>query len=286
MADGPKDGLPPLEWLRTFEAAGRLGSFTAAAETGLTQAAVTQRIKLLEQRIGSTLFKRLPRGVELTVAGDAYLPHITEALARVRRGTADLFARPRSRISVAATPSVTALWIAPRLARLTDTLPGVEVAIASVGREADYDDSGHDYQIRFGLGLWDGFESALLYRETLAPLAAPSLLQAREDWRETPVIAVTGPRDGWREWASATGEAPPGPPGLRFDSQISALEAAVAGAGVALASLPLAAAMLEKGELARASGHTLSMAGGQWLCWRKDRVPAKYHGVIHEALAR
>ena len=258
-----------MEWLRAFEAAGRLGSFTAAAqETGLTQAAVSQRIKLLETRLGTKLFNRLPKGVELTVAGDAYLPHITGALARVRRGTADLFARPRRRLSIAATASMTTLWLAPRLKDLSASLPGVELSVASIGREADYETGEHDFQIRFGHGDWEGHESALLFREELAPVAAPGLAGPAESWRELPTIALTGPRDGWAEWASAAGEPPPSSSVLRFDSQIAALEAARSGAGVTLASLPLAAAVLEKGDLVQVSAKSLTMTGGQWLCWR------------------
>ena len=286
MTSTSKDNLPPLEWLRAFEAAGRLGSFTAAAdETGLTQAAISQRIKQLEARLGAMLFKRLPRGVELTVVGDAYLPHIAEALARVRRGTADLFARPRARISVAATPSVTALWIAPRLAELAQPLRGTEISLASIGREADYESDGHDYQVRFGDGSWAGFDGTLLFRERLSPLCAPALLERCDDWRDLPAIALTGPRHGWRQWASQTGEPPPKAPVLRFDSQLAALEAARAGAGVALASLPLAAIMLESGQLVRLSDQTLNMTGGHWLCWRKDRAPGREHGAICLALS-
>ncbi len=286
MTQSPIDELPPLEWLRAFEAAGRLGSFTAAAdETGLTQAAISQRIKQLEARLGTTLFKRLPKGVELTVAGDAYIPHIAGALARVRRGTADLFARPRARISIAATPSVIALWIAPRIANLTAALRGTELSLASIGREADYDGDGHDYQVRFGDGSWGGFDAGLLFQERLAPLCSPAMLERCDDWRELPVIALTGPRDGWRQWASLTGDPPPKAPVLRFDSQLAALEAAKAGAGVTLASLPLAAAMIEGDQLVRLSDQTLTMTGGQWLCRRDDRMPGREHEVISRALA-
>ena len=78
---GPSQ-LPPLEWLRVFDAAARTGNFTAAAdELGLTQAAVSQRMRHLEARLGAALFKRLPRGVELTGEGEAYAPHEAEALA-------------------------------------------------------------------------------------------------------------------------------------------------------------------------------------------------------------
>lgn len=286
MTNSPETSLPPLEWLRAFEAAGRLGSFTAAAhETGLTQAAVSQRIKLLETRLGTKLFNRLPKGVELTVAGDAYLPHITGALVRVRRGTADLFSRPRKRLSIAASASMATLWVAPRLRELPTALPGVEISVASIVREADYETEEHDYQIRFGHGDWQGYESALLFREVLAPVTAAGLAGRAQSWRDLPVIALTGPRDGWAEWANAAGEPPPSSPVLRFDSQISALEAAQSGAGVTLASLPLAAAALENGDLVQVSDKHLTMTGGQWLCWRRGAVPDGERELVNGVLA-
>lgn len=80
-----RDRLPPLEWIRAFEAAARLGSFTAAAEDlGLTQAAVSQRIGHLEKHFGASLFHRRARAISLTVEGEAWLPHVRLALEGLR----------------------------------------------------------------------------------------------------------------------------------------------------------------------------------------------------------
>ena len=85
-------GLPPLSWLRAFEAAARHSSFTAAAaEIGLTQAAVSQHIRLLESHLKVSLFLRLRRGVELTAEGAAYLPHVQSGFGLIARSTRELF---------------------------------------------------------------------------------------------------------------------------------------------------------------------------------------------------
>lgn len=278
------DDLPPLEWLRVFEAAGRLGNFTAAArELGLTQAAVSQRIRNLEGRLGVRLFRRLARGVELTADGDAYLPHVTSALAAMRRGTQDLFGAPRRRVSIAAAVSVAALWITPRLKRLTETHPSLQVSIFAIHRLADFEAVQADYEMQFGNGDWPERDGVRLYEEALAPACAPELLRSIPDgdWRRLPVIAVTGPRDGWREWAESTQEAPVGTPALRFDSFITALEAARSGVGVLLASLPLSHSALTDGSLVLIDTPTLRMSSGTWLTWRRDdRLDAS-----HEAIA-
>jgi LysR family glycine cleavage system transcriptional activator len=268
------DPLPPLEWLRVFEAAGRLGNFTAAAdELGLTQAAVSQRIRHLETRLNTHLFVRLARGVELTADGEAYLPHIRNALDAVRRSTADLFGTPRTRITIAAPASVAALWIAPRLRALGLARPTLQVLVSAIHRSSDFDATQADFEVRFGQGSWPERAATKLYTEVLAPACSPDLLRESDsrEWRRLPTIAVSGPRDGWNEWAAATGELPLAEPVLRFDSMITALNAAGAGAGVLLASLPLARVELTEGGLVKLSDKHLTMADGYWLTW-----PAKH----------
>ena len=283
----PATSLPPLEWLRVFEAAGRTGSFTAAAqELHLTQAAVSQRIRNLEKRLACRLFVRLPRGVELSADGEAYLPHVQTALAALARSTADLFAAPRGRLTIATPLSVAGLWIAPRLAALTSELPGVEVSIAIIHRPADYTAAEADFEVRFGAGDWPGRRGVRLYPEVLAPLVAPSLLESAQDWRRLPQIAVSGPRDGWREWAAATGVTPPRPPQLRFDSFAPALAAALSGSGVLLGSLGLVESELQSGRLVRLPEPLIEMPQAYWLTWAAAAPVDREHDALIACLVR
>ena len=156
--------LPPLEWLRVFEAAARLGNFTAAAtELSLTQAAVSQRIRLLEARLGTKLFERLPRGVTLTLAGEAYVPHVHASLSALARATTDVFGTDRRRITIAAAGSAILLWIIPRLARLRESAPRTTIKFVTVYREPDYVTAQADFDVRFGHGVWPGRECRELF---------------------------------------------------------------------------------------------------------------------------
>ena len=261
--------LPPLEWLRAFEAAARRENFTSAAEElNLTQAAVSQQIRKLEARLGATLFRRLARGVQLTAEGLAYLPHVQASFGALARSTQDLFGTTGQKpVSIAAPISFGTLWLTPKLTRLRIQHPHIRVTLASVYRPLDYETIGADLEIRFGGGHWDGKTARHLETETLVPVCAPELLPRAPggDWSQLPILGMTGPRGGWSDWADLAGAAHPGPPALVFDSFILALEAAKAGAGILLASLPLTQPLLKSGNLVQLSPVVLTMSAGHWL---------------------
>lgn len=121
--------LPHPTWLRTFEAAARLGSFSAAAdELGLTPAAVSQQMRLLEKHLKTTLFERLPRGVELTDMGKAYAQSVRKGLEDMKTATAGLFGKAKRRqVKVRASISYAALVLAPRLHDFLENNPEIDV---------------------------------------------------------------------------------------------------------------------------------------------------------------
>lgn len=271
MASDP-DSLPPLEWVRVFEAAARLGSFTAAAdELGLTQAAVSQRMRNLEHRIGAKLFDRQARGVSLSSQGEAWLPHVQAALEQLAHSTANLFAAPRRKVTIAASNSIVELWIVPRLGRIGQALPRLQLSFETIQHLPDYSRSEADLEVRFGDGMWPEMKAVRLFTEELAPVAAPHLDGARDGWQDLPRIATSGPRLGWRDWALATDSRPPPVPLLRFDTFVQAQRAAEEGAGVLLGSLPLCSAALDRGRLVRLERNSLRMAAGYWLLWPARR---------------
>jgi LysR family glycine cleavage system transcriptional activator len=254
MSDRPL----PLEWVRAFEAAGRLGSFIAAAgELSVTQAAISQRIGHLEARLGVRLFLRKPRGVTLSVEGEAWLPHISTHLRAIHQTADDLFGHGPRRTTIAASASVIQTWLVPRLARVRAE-DRLQFSFSTMVVEEDFDKGG-GIHIRYGGGPWSGYRAAKLFDEELVPVAHPDLAQG--DWREKPRIALSGPRRGWADWGASEGPAPH----LRFDSFIAALAAAEIGAGVLLASLPLAAASLAAGRVVRLDAHSLRPDESYWL---------------------
>ncbi|MEM7169877.1 MAG: LysR family transcriptional regulator [Pseudomonadota bacterium] len=264
MADGSL-GRMPMEWVRVFEAAGRTGSFTAAAEeAGITQAAVSQRIRNLESRIGRALFLRQARGVTLTVDGEAWLPYVSQALNDLDRSAKELFAKPLRRLDIAASASVIQLWVTPRLKSLA-AAGNEQISLSTMTLEGDYDRAGAPLEIRFGDGSWPERLSRRLFAEALQPLATPQLAAAVPDWREAPLIAIAGPRPGWREWARQAGQAAPPTPRYRFDSLVSALAAAQEGLGGFLGSLPLCRAALDSGQLVPLDPNILYPSHSYWL---------------------
>lgn len=276
--------LPPLEWIRVFETAARHLNFSAAAaELGLTQAAVSQRIRNLELRIGAQLFNRHPRGVTLTVQGEAWLPHVQLALSQLGRSTANLFAAPRRKVTLAASSSVIGLWIVPRLIRIAARLPQLQIACETIHTLTDYDRIEADFEIRFGAGTWPGRGARLIYRDELTPLAAPGLA-AGGNWRALPLIATSGPRLGWRDWFDARGEPPEPAPKIRFDTFVQSLQAALAGAGVILGSLPLCAAEIAAGRLIRLSPASLKMETGYWATWDSEATPFRERDILLDLL--
>lgn len=282
--------LPPLPWLRAYEAAARRGGFTAAAaELGLTQAAVSQQIGLLEAQLGARLFRRLRRGVELTAEGAAFLPHVQAAFSGLARSTAELFGKPAGRpVTLQGPVSFLTLWLGPRLARLGTDLAGIALSLSTIQVPGDVRPRSHDFDIRFGLGSWDGRSSHRLTTERLTPVCAPAL--ARDAWHDLPRLAVVGGREMWPDWAAIDPGLSADRPEIGFDTFVTALAAAEAGAGVLLGSRPLIDRALDQGRLVRlsalelpsASGHFVTHAAGTPL---DPAQAAVLHWLLREAAA-
>lgn len=268
MAEKTFGTMPPLDWLRSFEAAARLSNFTAAAaELGLTQAAVSQHIRFLEERLKTRLFSRLARGVALSPEGAAYLPHIQSAFATIGNSTNELF-EPRAvqAVSIRVPISFALLALVPALPDMAKALPRVRLDLVTIHRPTDYDLPGSALDIRFGTGPFPGREADRLTVERLVPVAAPAL--ARDgDWTSLPLLLVAGAREMWAEWFAAAGLAGHPQRSHRFDSFVAAMEAAKAGAGALLGSRPLIDTALEGNDLVRLSDFELSSPSGHFLTW-------------------
>ncbi len=273
---------PPLEWIRAFEAAARCGSFTAAAaDTGLTQSAISQRIANLEERLGVRLFERRARSIRLTVEGEAWLPHVRNALDALRDSSEALFGSGRGRLTISASQSIIELWLHPRLARLSD-IAGGQLSIRSMVLGAHDAALDEVIRIRYGAGTWPHAHKMQLYPERMAPVAAPALAARGGHWTDWPRIACAGSRPGWTDWATRFGTPTTPVPHLRFDTFLSALSAARSGMGVLLGSLPLCAPDLGAGRLLRLGDDALEHHESYWVLAGPDAVSR----AEWEALAR
>jgi LysR family glycine cleavage system transcriptional activator len=244
--------LPPLNWLRAFEASARQLSFThAAAELNLTQAAVSQQVKGLESQLGTALFKRLPRGLELTEAGLAYLPVVHEAVERLAAATDEIFGEGHVRLlTIRVSLVFFTHWLALRLPDFRERHPEVNLRITSNiwGGDSSVTDVEADMEIRHGHGNWAGLKAERLTWDTLLPVCAPHLpsaqapLSSPKDLAHHELLHVLGYEEGWGYWLKKAGAARvDSSKGMQFDTLISALKAAELGQGVALARSSLVA---------------------------------------------
>ena len=234
--------LPPLTWLRSFEAAARHVSFALAAEElGVTSSAVSQQVRLLEQHLGRLLFHRLPRGLQLAEAGQSYLPLLNGIFERLSRGTDEIFGeRSEKRVAIRSTVAFATYWLAPRLARFHSVHPDLELRLTSSIWSAEFPDPGIDLEVRFGSGDWPGLTVERLTWDYVLPVCNPDI--ARELTRPTdlarhPLLHTIGFREGWAQWLKAAGveRKVDARRGLECDTAVIALELAVLGEGIALA---------------------------------------------------
>ena len=248
--------LPPLNALRAFEAAARHLSFARAAdELSVTPGAVSQQIKLLEDTVGTPLFVRDPRGLQLTEAGAAALPSLRDGFDRLAARTRLMTERggPR-RVVVSAAPSFASKWLVPRLDGFQAAHPDIDVYVHADMQLVDFASGEADLAIRFGRGEYEDLETQLLMAERIVPVCAPSLLRgdpplkAPADLARHTLLHDDGrTEDGpsWAMWLAAAGaQGVEGTRGPRFNQSSMAIEAAVAGKGVALAKYALAEADL------------------------------------------
>jgi LysR family glycine cleavage system transcriptional activator len=257
--------LPPLSALRAFEAAARLTSFSKAAdELNVTPAAISHQIHALEQDLGVRLFNRLNRSVELTASARVLLPGLSDAFAGIQASVRRLRAHnDTGTLTVTASPSFAAKWLVVRLNRFQERWPDVDVRISATDNVIDLTAGDFDIAIRYGSGRYPGLEVEPLLKNEVFPACSQRLLEngpplrTPDDLRRHALIhdqAVD--RDplapSWPMWLKAAGVTSfSGTSGITFSASYLALDAAIAGHGVVLATSTIAAADLAAGRLVR-----------------------------------
>ncbi len=243
-----------LNGLRAVEAAGRLGSLTAAAgELGVSLGAVSQQVLKAEAQLGQPVFIRAPKGLQPTPFGSQVLTHLSEAFRHLAAAAALGQTAETSSLTVSVAPVLAAKWLVPRLSSFSAQAPELKLRIEATVELADPDHSDIDLAIRIGKGGWPGVRAELLAEHLVFPVCAPALgerLDSPADLARVPVIKDRYSAFGWQDWLE-----PEGLPGLSLDdgpvySDASlCLDAAVAGQGVFLAWPALAFDALASGQL-------------------------------------
>ena len=247
--------LPFLNGLRAFEAAARRGSFTAAAaELHVTQAAVSQQVQLLEERLGFTLFRRRANRLELTDHGRAFQPGLTDAFDAIARLTEQVAAmRPSSALTVGVAPAFALHWLIPRLRRFNGSHPEIEVHVAAGGAMLPLRDDW-TCTLRRGIGDWPGYTAEELFPTTLVPVCTPAIgvgLRDPRDLQGATLIVVSHLRGQWTWWSEAVGLSAPlvSAGEVLFENSAMAMQAVRDGVGVAIAQLPYVSDALAAGQL-------------------------------------
>ncbi len=270
-----------LSAIRVFEAAARLGSFTRAAEElGMTQAAVSWQVKGLEKRLDQPLFRRLPREVALTPAGERLARAATEAMVALRSAVADIADSGAGVLSITVLQTFATQWLAPRLGAFQVDHPQIAVRLDSAARLVDLLHDDFDVGIRTGDdGVWPGLEATFLFPAAQTVLAPPQLIAGLAP-TPTPAdllgVARVGSAGEWAAWFAAAGVAadaePSSGPRLTADSQVLEVAAAMANGAAAIGSPVMFGADIAAGRLVQPFEVYVGDVGGYWLAYPKDRA--------------
>lgn len=247
--------MPSLNGLRAFEAAGRLGSFKAAAEElDVSQSAVSHMVRLLEEHLGFALFHRHPNRLELTDQGRAFQPGLTDAFDAIARLSEQVTSmREGPVLTVGVAPALALHWLIPRLASFNRNHPEVAVRVASGGAMVPLRDDW-TCTIRRGMGDWPGYTAEELFPSTLVPVCTPAIAAGLRHPRELQAatrIVVSHLREQWTWWFETAGLPAAIQPAneVSFESSVMAIQAVLDGVGVGLAQLPYVSDALAAGRL-------------------------------------
>ena len=250
----PRPKGPPLNALRAFEAAARLGGFTRAAEElSVTPGAISQHIRALEDWAGAPLFERRSQGVALTQQGARLAPKFTDAFDRLGEAVRDLRAvTPDPVIQIAALPSVAQLWLLPRMRDIRAALPGVKLTVSAL--EAPPNLSREMFDLSLFIRIpGEVRDEVILQEDAIMPVCAPELaaqINTPDDLARQVLLHDESWIGDWQHWAEAMGCAlPEAGQGLRFTLYSMALEEAMNGAGVLMGHAALVQRALDDGRL-------------------------------------
>ena len=282
---------PFLNGLRAFEAAARRGSFTLAAkELGVTQAAVSQQVRLLEKRLGFTLFERRANELELTYQGRTFQPGLTDAFDRIDRLTDQVSTMRSGPVLVAGiAPAFAMNWLMPRLPRFSQAHPDIEFRMATGGERMPLRDDW-TCSVRRGTGDWPGYVAEELFPVPLVPVCTPQLakeLRHPRDLSGATLIVVPHLRQQWNWWFDAAGLKGAIKPAAEvvFENSPLAIKAVLDGMGVAVAQLPYVSDALAAGRLVSPFPIVRQRYQGWYLVYRPalkdDRALTAFRGWLH-----
>lgn len=275
-----KRHLPPLNPLRSFEAAGRHSSFTRAAEElHVTPVAVSRQVAVLEDYFGLVLFERLHQTVRLTPAGRRFLPKVTAALDLLQQGSELLRATPSDAILVCTYATLALSWLIPRLAQFRELRPDIDINITTAVRYSEFNYDKIDVGIQYVDDLPSGVVGQQILPDVIHPVCSPKLLQAGhplppvKNLKHHTLLHSQHRRGDWNEWLQANGVARFKPlDEITFQGSGLAYQAATEGLGVALAQRILVVDQIRKGGLVAPFPYAAQRDKGMLMISKRDRL--------------
>ena len=249
--------LPPLTWLRAFEASARHLSFTrAASELNLTQSAVSQHVRSLETFLGRELFTRKTRAIELNEAGANYLPTVRGAFDLLSSGTRAFTGNRESHLILQCNMAFSVFWLTPRLHRLYAAHPWLVLNIITPIWDPERNAGKAAVEIRFGRESDMSSDAVRLSNDRYFPVCRPDYQEGSINFERATLFDCAGVTGTWDAWfKSRNSKLFPGKDINLGSTYVIALNAALHGAGIAMAHDTLAADLIKKGELIYASDH-------------------------------
>ncbi len=260
--------LPPLNAVRAFEAAARLGSYVAAArELHVTQPAIGRHVKALEERLNAQLFLRTPRGVVLTEDGWRYFEQISAALTQIADASYELTSRAQQRwLRLLVVPGFAGRWLRHQLGEFRALHPGIRIALEPNPSFREVSPERADLGIAFGDGEEFSGPRELILQPPIFPVCSPEFLRAHgplEQVSDLLQLPLLHEDDGywWGAWLQRMGVKASLSSEMSYAGADQVLDLALAGAGVALTNPLLVADELASGRLVRPLPNEVPLEG-------------------------
>lgn len=278
--------LPPLDALRGFVCAARRMSISRAAEDlCLTQSAVSRQIQAVEESLGTPLFKRMHRSLELTRAGEQLFQLASPWMNRLGEFAEDIRGDMHKPVTITASIGVASLWLIPRLGRFQEAYPDIDIRVAANNRIVDLVQEGIDLGIRYCRKADAPPGAILMFGEEIVPVASPAV--AKTAFRDKASLMKhvlleleerAKPWMRWADWLNAHGLENARPKAyLHFNQYDQLVQAALEGHGVALGRLALVRPMLKDGRLV--AQHNMAPGLSDYAYWLCPASPAPRRDV-------
>jgi DNA-binding transcriptional LysR family regulator len=276
--------IPSASALIVFEAAGRHENFSRAAEElSMTQAAVSYAVRTLEGQLGVPLFHRSHRAVSLTETGARFHADVSAGLARIQKSAEQIRAKGReTNVTLSASSAFASMWVLPRIPKLRQDLPEIDLRIHASVRDLELDEEGIPLGIRGGdPATWPNYHAALLAPEVVNAVASPAFIESHgmprtfAELAQLRLIHLEEPARvacDWKEWFESAGhEYRPQSRPLTINDYVLVIQAALAGEGVALGWQHLIQRQVASGALVPVSSHVFETGTDFYVVWPRSR---------------